>query len=195
MTKNRLEAFSDGVIAILITIMVLEMKVPHGANWEALRPILPVFISYVLSFVYLGIYWQNHHHLLQAVKQISGGTLWANTHLLFWLSLLPFASGWMGENNFQPLPVALYGAILLCCALAYWILARVLIKVHGHDSVLAKAIGRDVKGNISMAFYLLGIGLSFVNRWLACAVYVIVAVMWLVPDKRIEKSLIADASS
>ena len=195
MTKNRLEAFSDGVIAILITIMVLELKVPHGADFDSLRPLLPVFLSYVLSFVYLGIYWNNHHHLLQAVKSVKGGTLWANLHLLFWLSLIPFASGWMGENHFAPLPVAVYGGILLGSAIAYWILVRVLLRHHESDSVLAKAIGRDVKGNISVALYLLGIGLAFVNRWLACAVYVIVAVMWLIPDKRIEQSLIADASS
>ena len=189
MTKNRLEAFSDGVIAILITIMVLEMKVPRGTEWEALRPMLPVFLSYVLSFIYLGIYWQNHHHLLQAVRRVSGSTLWANTHLLFWLSLLPFTSGWMGQNGFAAAPVALYGVVLLCCALAYWILVRVLIAQHGGDSVLAKAIGRDVKGNISLAFYLAGIVLSFFNPWISCALYVAVAAMWLIPDRRIEKHL------
>lgn len=189
MTKNRLEAFSDGVIAILITIMVLELKVPHGADLDSLRPLLPVFLSYVLSFVYLGIYWNNHHHLLQAVKSVNGSTLWANLHLLFWLSLVPFASGWMGENHFAPLPVAVYGGVLLGSAIAYWILVHVLLKHHERDSVLAQAIGRDFKGNISIALYLLGIGLAFTNRWLACAVYVMVAIMWLIPDRRIESKI------
>lgn len=193
MTKNRIEAYSDAVIAILITIMVLELKVPHGTDFSALRPLIPVFLSYILSFIYLGIYWNNHHHLFQAVRHIKGGSLWANAHLLFWLSLIPFASGWMGENHFAPLPVAVYGGVLLCCAMAYWILVRVLLKHHERDSVLAKAIGRDLKGNFSVVLYLLGIGLAFTNRWLACAMYVIVAIMWLVPDRRIEKNLMVEA--
>lgn len=196
MTKNRLEAFSDGVIAILITIMVLEMKVPHGATLESLRPVLPVFLSYVLSFVYLGIYWQNHHHMMQAVRRVGGSTLWANTHLLFWLSLLPFASGWMGENHFETVPVAVYGVVLLCCALAYFILMKVLMAQHGRDSMLSQAIGDDFKGKISILFYVIGIGCAlFWNRWAACACYVLVALIWLVPDRRIEKKIIEACNS
>jgi uncharacterized membrane protein len=189
MGKGRLEAFSDGVIAIIITIMVLEIKVPHGADLAALRPLIPVFLSYVLSFIYLGIYWSNHHHLLQAVRHVNGNILWANLHLLFWLSLIPFATGWMGENNFAAMPVALYGVILFFSALAYFILTRILIAYHGKDSTLAAALGRDFKGKISLVFYTLAILLSFVNSWLSCGLYILVAVMWLIPDRRIERTL------
>ena len=189
MHKTRLEAFSDGVLAIIITIMVLEIKVPHGTTFETLRPLLPVFFSYVLSFVYVGIYWNNHHHMLHAARKVSGGVLWANLHLLFWLSLLPFASGWMGENHFAPLPVALYGFVLLMAGFAYWLLARAIIKADGPESVLAKAIGKDWKGRASVLLYLVAIPLTFFNEWLAEAIYVGVALMWLVPDRRIEKAL------
>jgi uncharacterized membrane protein len=189
MTKGRLEAFSDGVLAIIITIMVLELKVPHGADLAALQPLIPVFLSYVLSFVYVAIYWNNHHHLLQAVKQVNGPILWANTHLLFWLSLFPFATAWMGENHFATLPVAMYGVVLLAAALAYTVLVRVLLKHHEKDSALARAIGSDVKGNISLALYVVGIGLSFVAWWLGALIYAGVACVWLVPDTRIERSL------
>jgi uncharacterized membrane protein len=187
--KGRLEAFSDGVLAVIITIMVLELKVPHGASLDALAPLLPVFLSYVLSFIYVGIYWSNHHHLLQAVKHVDGRTLWANLHLLFWLSLIPFVTGWMGENHFGAWPVASYGVVLLSAAVAYFILARVLISYHGRDSAIAKALGKDFKGKVSVAFYALAIPLSFVSSWLACALYVLVAVMWLIPDRRIEHAL------
>jgi uncharacterized membrane protein len=186
MNKGRLEAFSDGVIAILITIMVLELKVPHGAGLDALRPIVPVFLSYVLSFIYLGIYWNNHHHMLHATSRINGKILWANLHLLFWLSLIPFATGWMGENHFAPLPTAVYGAVLLLSAIAYFILAKVIIAAEGPESKLAKAVGRDIKGQISPALYAAAIPLAFVNQWLAQSLYVLVALMWLVPDPRIE---------
>lgn len=189
MGKGRLEAFSDGVIAIIITIMVLEMKVPHGAALVALRPLLPIFLSYVLSFIYVGIYWNNHHHLLQAVRQVNGRTLWANLHLLFWLSLFPFATAWMGENHFATVPVALYGLVLLLAALAYFILTRTLISEHGQDSALAMALGRDFKGKVSVGIYAVAIPLAFVKPWLACALYVLVAVIWLIPDRRIEKKL------
>jgi uncharacterized membrane protein len=189
MQKNRLEAFSDGVLAIIITIMVLEIKVPHGDSLDTLKPLLPVFFSYVLSFIYVGIYWNNHHHMLHAARKVSGGVLWANLHLLFWLSLLPFASGWMGENHFAPLPVALYGVVLLMAGFAYWLLARSIIKADGPDSLLAKAIGRDRKGNASVVAYLIAIPLTFFNEWLAGAIYVGVALMWLIPDRRIEKAL------
>lgn len=189
MTKGRLEAFSDGVIAIIITIMVLEMKVPHGADLVALRPLIPVFLSYVLSFVFLGIYWSNHHHLLQAVHHVNGRVLWANLHLLFWLSLTPFVTSWMGENHFAAWPVALYGAVLLFAGCAYFVLTRALIACHGEDSALAVAVGRDFKGKISLVVYAVAIPLSFVDAWVACAMYVLVAVMWLVPDRRIEKTL------
>ena len=189
MNKNRLEAFSDGVLAIIITIMVLEIKVPHGESLDTLRPLLPVFLSYVLSFVYVGIYWNNHHHMLHAANRVNGGVLWANLHLLLWLSLLPFACGWMGENHFAPLPVALYGAVLLMAALAYWVLARAIIRADGQESLLAKAIGSDYKGNTSVVLYLVAIPLTWVNVWLAEAVYVGVALMWLIPDRRIEKAL------
>ncbi len=194
MDKGRLEAFSDGVIAIIITIMVLEIKVPHDAahetaSLESLRPLIPVFLSYVLSFIFLGIYWNNHHHLLQAVRQVNGRILWANQHLLFWLSLIPFATGWMGENNFATWPVALYGIVLLFAAIAYTILTQTLIQHHGKDSPLAIAVGRDVKGKISLAVYTVAIALAFVNSWFACALFVLVAVIWLIPDRRIERTL------
>src|ERR1700738_4756964 len=189
MTKGRMEAFSDGVFAVIITIMVLEMKSPQGTGLAALRPVLPVFCSYVLSFVYVGIYWNNHHHLLQVAHHVSGGILWANLHLLFWLSLTPFVTGWMGENNFAAVPVALYGVVLLFSAIAYFILARSLLSIHARDSLLATALGADFKGKISMVIYLVAIPLAFVKSWLACALYVLVAVMWLVPDRRIEKTM------
>jgi uncharacterized membrane protein len=191
MDKNRLEAFSDGVLAIIITIMVLELKVPHGAEWSALRPLLPVFVSYVLSFVYVGIYWNNHHHLLKAVDRIGGGVLWANLHLLFWISLLPFAAGYLGGNHFAAAPTALYGMVLLMAGLAYTILVRSLLVHHEKDSALARAIGRDRKGMLSLVLYAAGIGLSFVVPWVANGLYVAVAVIWLVPDSRIERELVA----
>jgi uncharacterized membrane protein len=189
MTKGRMEAFSDGVVAIIITIMVLELRVPHGADLSALRPLAPVFLSYVLSFVYLGIYWNNHHHLLHAVRHVDGRILWANLHLLFWLSLLPFVTHWTGENGFAALPVALYGVVLLMAGLAYTLLVRALIARHGSDSVLATAIGRDFKGNVSILAYLVAILLALLNPWLSCALYVAVAILWLVPDRRIERAL------
>jgi uncharacterized membrane protein len=189
MTKARMEAFSDGVLAIIITIMVLEMKVPHGTDFISLSPLLPVFLSYVLSFVNLGIYWNNHHHLLQAVKRVNGNILWANLHLLFWLSLFPFVTGWMGENNFASLPVALYGAILLLAAIAYYILVRTLIAHHGKDSTIAIAVGNDFKGKISVVIYGAAIPFAFVHSLIAGGLYVLVAIIWLIPDRRIEKVL------
>ncbi len=189
MGKSRIEAFSDGVLAIIITIMVLEMKVPHGEDFATLAPLLPVLLSYVLSFVYVGIYWNNHHHLLHAAKKIGGGVLWANLHLLFWLSLFPFVTGWMGENHFAPLPTALYGFVLLMAALSYWVLQRVLIGSDGADSLLARAMGRDIKGNVSLLIYAAAIPLAFFSHWMAQAGFVLVALMWLVPDRRIEKAL------
>jgi uncharacterized membrane protein len=189
MGKNRLEAFSDGVIAILITIMVLELKVPHGDDLATLAPLYPVFLSYVLSFVYLGIYWNNHHHMLHASTQVTGAILWANLHLLFWLSLIPFATGWMGENHFAPAPAALYGLVLLMAAVAYGILQRLIIAAQGRDSILQKAVGRDWKGKVSPLLYAIAIPLAFWSQWLSVALYVLVAVMWLVPDRRIEKAL------
>jgi uncharacterized membrane protein len=186
--KARLEAFSDGVIAILITIMVLELKIPHGTDWEALRPLLPVFLTYVLSFVYLAIYWNNHHHMLHATDQINGKILWANMHLLFWLSLIPFATGWMGENHFAPLPTAAYGVVLLAAAIAYYVLQSTIISQQGADSKLKAAIGNDFKGKLSPLIYLAAILLAFVNHWISEALYVAAALMWLVPDKRIESS-------
>jgi uncharacterized membrane protein len=191
MTRNRMEAFSDGVIAIIITIMVLELRVPHQVTLEALRPLAPVFLSYLLSFVFLGIYWSNHHHLLQVVEHVSGGVLWANLHLLFWLSLTPFVTAWMGENGFAAVPVALYGVVLLFAAIAYFILTRALLRIHAADSRLAVALGRDFKGKISIVIYVAAIGLAFVRSWLACALYVAVVIMWLVPDRRIEKRIAA----
>lgn len=189
MPKGRLEAFSDGVIAILITIMVLELKVPHGTDLEALRPLLPVFLTYVLSFIYLGIYWNNHHHLLQAAERINGKILWANLHLLFWLSLIPFVTGWMGENHFAPLPTAGYGVVLLLAAIAYTILQTAIVGLHGPNSRLAGAVGKDVKGKLSIALYAIAIQAAFVNQWIADALYVSVALIWLVPDRRIERKL------
>jgi uncharacterized membrane protein len=188
---GRLEAFSDGVIAILITIMVLELHIPRGTSWGALGHELPVLLAYVLSFVYLGIYWSNHHHMMAAVSRVSGGVLWANLHLLFWLSLVPFSTAWMSEHRFPPIPTAVYGIVLLAAAIAYYILQTTLLRVEGDGSRLRAALGADVKGKISPLLYCLGIGLAFVNRWLAVAVYVAVALMWLVPDRRVERHLAA----
>jgi uncharacterized membrane protein len=190
VTKTRLEAFSDGVLAIVITIMVLEMKVPsHADRLSDLRPLLPVFSSYVLSFLYLGIYWNNHHHLLHAAQHASGAILWSNHHLLFWLSLVPFVTGWMGENDFAPVPTALYGFVLLMAAVAYWILQRAIVARHGPDSVLARALGRDVKGTVSPLLYLVAIPCSFLTPWIAGGLYLLVALMWVVPDRRIARAL------
>jgi uncharacterized membrane protein len=187
MNKSRLEAFSDGVLAILITIMVLELKVPHGNDLSSLKPLIPVFISYVLSFLYLGIYWNNHHHLLHTVKIVSGGILWANLHLLFWLSLIPFVTNWVGETNFSPLPISLYGVNLLMAALAYYILQLQIMQKHGQDSLLAKAIGNDLKGKMSLVLYFSAIWLSILSEWIALGIYTLVALIWLIPDKRIER--------
>lgn len=189
MNKGRLEAFSDGVLAIIITIMVLEMKVPHGTDLDALRPLLPVFLSYILSFVYLGIYWNNHHHMLHVTAKVTGAILWANLHLLFWLSLIPFVTGWMGENSFAPVPTALYGVVLLLAALAYWNLQRVIISRQGPGSLLARAVGRDLKGKISPVLYALAIPGALLHPALAGGIYVLVALIWLVPDRRIERAL------
>ena len=189
MNKGRLEAFSDGELAIIITIMVLEMKVPHGTDLASLRPIIPVFISYVLSYVFIGIYWTNHHHLMQAVERVNGSILWRNIHLLFWLSQVPFTTGWMGENHFAPLPMALYGFVLLMAAVAYYLLVLAILAHHGRDSRVATAIGRDFKGKVSVLLYVVGLLLAFVNRWAAGAVYVFVAVIWFIPDRRIERRL------
>jgi uncharacterized membrane protein len=189
MGKGRLEAFSDGVIAIIITIMVLEMKAPHGDSLESLLPLVPVFMSYVLSFVYVGIYWNNHHHMLQASRNISGSVLWANLHLLFWLSLFPFATGWMGENHFSSIPSALYGVVLLMAAIAYWVLQQTIIASEGPDSVLKSALGGDWKGKLSPLLYLLAIASTFLVQWLAQAIYILAALIWLVPDRRIEHAL------
>jgi len=189
MSKGRLEAFSDGVLAIIITIMVLELKVPHGVELAALKPLVPVFLTYVLSFIYLGIYWNNHHHMFHATKQVSGGILWANLHLLFWLSLFPFATGWIGENHVAPTPTAVYGFILLMAAIAYYILERAIIARQGHDSVLGAAVGFDWKGKLSPVLYFVAILLSFLNPWIATGIYVGVALLWLVPDRRIERAL------
>ncbi len=191
MGKGRLEAFSDGVLAIIITIMVLELKVPHATDLGALRPLIPVFLSYLLSFVFIGIYWNNHHHLLQAVRHVSGSTLWANLHLLFWLSLIPFVTGWMGESHFAAWPVALYGVVLLAAGSAYYILVRVLIAHHGADSPLAVAVGSDVKGRTSLAIYAAAIPLAFLHAWMSCVLYVTVAILWLIPDRRLERTLTA----
>ena len=189
MGKSRLEAFSDGVLAIIITIMVLELEVPHGDSLRALRPLLPVFLTYVLSFIYLGIYWNNHHHMLHAAKRVSASVLWANLHLLFWLSLLPFATGWMGENHFAPVPSAVYGVVLLAAAIAYWLLQSAIIAADGESSVLRRAIGRDWKGLASPWIYVLAILLSFRVPWLGQALYVAMAALWVVPDRRIERAL------
>jgi uncharacterized membrane protein len=195
VSKGRVEAFSDGVIAILITIMVLELHTPDGTSWHALRHELSVLLAYALSFVFLGIYWSNHHHLLAAVSRVSGGALWANLHLLFWLSLVPFCTAWMSRNHFPPTPVALYGIVLLAAAVAYYILQLALIRAEGPDSRLRAAIGTDVKGRISPLLYCLGIGLTFIDRWLGLAIYVIVALIWLVPDRRVERHIKATDNS
>jgi len=189
MKTTRLEAFSDGVLAIIITIMVLELKVPHAVELSALKPVLPVLLSYVLSFIYLGIYCNNHHHLFQATEQVSGGILWANLHLLFWLSLFPFTTAWMGENQLAAIPTAIYGFVLLMAAIAYYVLERTIIAKEGRDSLLAQAIGKDRKGKISALFYFLAIPLAFVNSWIASALYVLGALIWLIPDPRIEHEL------
>ncbi|MFN0157339.1 MAG: TMEM175 family protein [Bacteroidota bacterium] len=194
MHKGRMEAFSDGVIAIIITIMVLELKVPHGDQLTDLFPLVPVFLSYTLSFIFLGIYWNNHHHMLQACTRVNGRILWANMHLLFWLSLIPFVTGWMGENHFAPLPIALYGVVLMCAGIAYYILSQLLIAHHGGDSVLATAVGSDVKGRISVVVYAAAISFAFVNTWISGVLYVSVAIMWLIPDRRIEKAFPEQAS-
>ncbi|MFA6946702.1 MAG: TMEM175 family protein [Pedobacter sp.] len=193
ITKGRLEAFSDGVIAIIITIMVLELKVPHTENIEALVPLIPVFISYVLSFIYIGIYWNNHHHMLHTVKSVNGTILWANLHLLFWLSLIPFVTAWMGENHFGKWPVIFYGIILIMNAMAYTILAQTLVSHHGKDSLIAKALGKDWKGKLSLLIYATAIGTSFIHPATGLVLYFVVAVIWLIPDRRIEKLLIAEA--
>lgn len=194
MSKNRLEAFSDGVLAIIITIMVLELKVPEGSDFAALEPVIPIFLSYILSFIYLGIYWNNHHHMLHTVKNVTGGILWANLHLLFWLSLFPFTTWWMGENSFSPATLALYGIVLFFAAIAYYILQSVIIKSQGKGSLLAKAVGHDIKGKSSPVFYLAGIALSFFVPFLAETLYVLVALMWLIPDRRIEHAVNTDRS-
>ena len=189
MTKGRLEAFSDGVIAIIITIMVLEMKVPHGSGLEDLAPLLPVFLSYVLSFLYVGIYWNNHHHMLHACTRVTGSILWANLHLLFWLSLFPFTTGWMGQNHFTAVPTALYGVVLFMAAIAYYLLQHAIIRAQGQDSILKKAIGRDWKGKLSPVLYIVAIATTLLSSWIAQAVLVIAALIWLIPDRRIEKRL------
>ena len=189
MTKTRLEAFSDAVIAIIMTILVLELKVPHEPSLEALEPILPVFLTYVLSFIYLGIYWNNHHHMMHAVDRVNGAVLWANLHLLFWLSLIPFVTGWMGENHFAPPPTALYGCVLLLAAISYTILQTTIIRANGPHSKLRMAVGGDRKGKLSMVLYAAAIPLAFVNQWIADGIYAAVALMWLVPDRRIETTL------
>jgi uncharacterized membrane protein len=195
MTKTRLEAFSDAVIAILLTIMVLELRVPHGTDFAALQPLLPIFLTYVLSFVLLGIYWNNHHHLLHAAGRVTGGVLWANLHLMFWLSLLPFVTGWMGENHFAPLPTAAYGVVCLMAAISYTILLRVIIRAEGPHSKLASAVGGDMKGKMSLVMYFAAIPLAFVHESISHLLYVAVALIWLVPDRRIETRLAADHST
>lgn len=189
MGKGRLEAFSDGVIAIIITIMALELRAPHGDGPEALRPLIPVFLGYALSYAYVGIYWSNHHHMLQAVQRVDGRVLWANLHLLFWLSLIPFATAWMGDNHFAPWPVATYGAVLLLAATAYYILSLSLIRLNGASSKLASAVGSKLKERLSLAIYLAALPLAFASAWIACGLYVFVAIIWFVPDRRIEKAL------
>ena len=190
MNKTRLEAFSDAVIAIILTIMVLELKIPHGADFDALKPLLPVFLSYVLSFVYLGLYWNNHHHMLQATRKVNGKVLWANLHLLFWLSLVPFVTGWMGENHFAPLPTAIYGCVLLLAAVSYTILQAFIVHHEkGENDLLAEAVGNDFKGKLSLALYAAAIPLAFVHQWISHAIYVAVAIIWLVPDRRIERKI------
>ncbi|HXR55961.1 MAG TPA: TMEM175 family protein [Casimicrobiaceae bacterium] len=189
MNKGRLEAFSDGVIAVIITIMVLELRAPHGEDVAALAPLVPVFLSYVLSFVYVGIYWNNHHHMLHATAKVTGGILWANLHLLFWLSLFPFTTAWMSENHFASAPSALYGFVLLMAAVAYWLLQQCIISVQGRESLLHRAIGGDWKGKLSPALYLVAIPLAFVSHWIAQSIYAVVALIWLVPDRRIERAV------
>jgi uncharacterized membrane protein len=189
MSRDRLEAFTDGVIAILITILVLELRIPHGTDLSALTPVLPVFLTYVLSFVYLGIYWNNHHHMFQLTETVSGAVLWANLHLLFWLSLVPFATGWMGENHFAPIPTALYGVVLLFAGIAYFVLQQIIIAHQGADSPLRRAVGRDLKGKMSPVIYAIAIPLAFVHQLLADALYVTVALIWLIPDRRIESRI------
>jgi len=187
MGKGRLEAFSDGVIAVAITIMVLELKVPHGTDAGVLVPLVPTFLTYLLSFVIIAIYWNNHHHLMHAVQHVTGGVLWANMHLLFWISLMPFVTGWMSENHFASVPVAIYGVVMLGAALAYYLLVHCLLAVHARDSVLARSMGSDFKGKISLALWAIAIALAFVEWWIACALYVVVVAIWLVPDRRIER--------
>ncbi|HEV8135678.1 MAG TPA: TMEM175 family protein [Pyrinomonadaceae bacterium] len=194
MTTSRLEAFSDGVVAILITIMVLELRPPHEATFQSLKPLIPVLFSYLLSFIFLGIYWSNHHHLFHAAQHVNGRVLWANLHLLFWLSLIPFVTAWMGENHFGPAPVALYGIILLLSAIAYTILVQSLVSLHGPDSLLATALGSDFKGKISVVLDLIAIPLAFLKPWVAFAIYVLVAVMWLAPDRRIERKMATNST-
>ena len=192
MSKSRLEAFSDGVLAIIITIMVLELHVPHGADITALRPMMPTLLSYLLSFVYIGIYWNNHHHLLHATRQVRGSVLWANLHLLFWLSLLPFATGWMGASGFAPDPTAVYGMVLLMSGLAYWILVRTIIKAEGENSLVRRAVGSDRKGVLSIAMYAVAIPCGFVAHWVAHSIYILVALIWLIPDRRIERMIASE---
>lgn len=195
MNRTRLEAFSDGVLAIIITIMVLEIKVLHGNDFAALQPLIPVVISYILSFIYIGIYWNNHHHMIHTVKHVSGSILWANLHLLFWLSLVPFTTGWIGENHFAPIPMAVYGIVLLMAAIAYFVLQNQIIRAQGERSLLARAIGSDIKGKMSPILYLLGIGSSFISEWISGSFYVLVALIWLIPDKRIEIILKGESAS
>jgi uncharacterized membrane protein len=186
MNRTRLEAFSDGVLAIIITIMVLEIKVPHGNDFEVLKPLIPVVISYILSFIYIGIYWNNHHHMMHTVKHVTGGILWANLHLLFWLSLVPFVTGWIGENHFDPIPMAMYGTVLLMAAIAYFLLQTQIIRSQGKDSLLARAVGNDIKGKMSPILYSLAIASNFVSQWISGALYILVALIWLIPYKRFE---------
>lgn len=186
MNRTRLEAFSDGVLAIIITIMVLEIKVPHGNDFEALKPLIPLLVSYLLSFIYIGIYWNNHHHLMHTVKNVTGGMLWANLHLLFWLSLVPFTTGWIGENHFDPIPMAVYGFVLLMAAIAFYVLQTLIVRSQGEHSILERAIGSDLKGKMSLVIYLLAIGSNFASQWISGSLYVLVALIWLIPDKRIE---------
>lgn len=193
MGKGRLEAFSDGVLAIIITIMVLEMKVPHGDDLVALKPLFPVFLSYILSFIYIGIYWNNHHHLMHAAHRINGKVMWANNHLLFWLSLMPFTSGWMGENHFTALPTALFGFVLMMAGVAYYILAQCLVSLHGADSILGKAVGNDIKGKISVVIYAVAIILSWFNGQASLGLYALVAIIWFIPDRRIEKIIFEES--
>ena len=189
MNKNRLEAFSDGVLAIIITIMILEIRAPHEATYQALKPLIPIFLSYVLSFIYIGIYWNNHHHMLQASKTISGSVMWANMHLLFWLSLIPFATSWIGEQHFAAVPMSIYGFILLMCAVSYTLLQNKLIRLHGKESLLHLAVKDDKKGKISLVFYILAIPLGFVSTWISGFLFIAVALIWIVPDKRIESKI------